>query len=548
MQGQASLSNILMGEKSLYDFILECIEKKEDIYLPDWESFCLALPTFNSEFHFIDGMIDNLCIAENDEKSAKELFELFKDLSDKIGNNSITKNDLDVYFGKIYTFLITHITFSYVFKFTMMLMEHLENDKNTDDVVGNLCFNLAKKLLKAPDREAVKFAISMVGITEFDKQEREILYILGHSDEFALFVARIFLYRQDNEMIFLLAHKVKGWGRIVYLDYLEVDNEEKRKWVLLYGYDCDIGVDHVVLMCANKADLLGYIKEKGFDDKLYDATGDMLEGLNHRKVSYGDYKDSKAVVTLFIQDSINRLMDLRRLGILLELWDYLDSVDSNNERVFTESESKNLKEIMEKVIYKDNIDWESVIKANPYAPYAQYDANRLGIDIWDTMFEIAKNDSKFDRWFDLTRTSDMDRYAKIVDLFESRVDLKSLQVGPSDESGLDRTLSVYDDIEFIVQGLQKFEYSDEDILDSNIKGIEMLETLLQSPVIRSRNMALNLIESWELTPKKIIEIIKKNKKIEPSDSIKERYEKVLERNKSGKKYVIKQSPYKIETE
>ena len=82
----------------------------------------------------------------------------------------------------------------------------------------------------------------------------------------------------------------------------------------------EIGIDHIVLECLEKGDLLGLIRERGFDERIYIATGEMLQsfcGLS--KVHFADYPHSKELVALFIRESNNQQMNLERFAIICAL-------------------------------------------------------------------------------------------------------------------------------------------------------------------------------------------------------------------------------------
>ena len=67
--------------------------------------------------------------------------------------------------------------------------------------------------------------------------------------------------------------------------------------MIFEGYQCDIGIDHIVLDCLEKGDLLGFIKRNGFDERLYIACGEMIDSFSGlSKVDFSDYAHSKELV------------------------------------------------------------------------------------------------------------------------------------------------------------------------------------------------------------------------------------------------------------
>ena len=179
-----------------------------------------------------------------------------------------------------------------------------------------------------------------------------------------------------------------------------------------------------------------------------------------------------------------------------------------------------LLDIVNKLAFHSNIDWEGLIRVDVFNYDARSIARHLGIDIWEDMFKIASENKEFKEWYPLTLTDSKDRYKRLCALAKERFDLKALKSEPKDELGLGAEFRVYDDISFIVQNLRNFD---------EIIGLEFVETALQSPVTRCRNMALNVIETYKEIPQSIIDIMERNSKKEPNKGVLERYEKLLQK-------------------
>ena len=388
---------------------------------------------------------------------------------------------------------------------------------------------------KATHREAVKFALAVFGVFNLDEDEIKIYYTFGLADEFGIFVATGLKRLDREELIFSLAKRTKGWGRIAYVERLTVYSEEVRKWLLFEGYKCDIGIDHIVLECLEKGDLLGYIKENGWSEELYKASADMINAFcGISKANFSDYKDSKELVTIFVKESKNQKMNLESFSKLCDLIFYIKDSDKeeSEEKTFSDEEREELLDIIRHIAFEKGIDWDSLVRINPFSYHARNIAKTLGFDIWEDMYQKAKNDKHFDEWYALSLTDDKERYKRLCALAIERFDLDSLKQEPKDELGLGREFNEYSKLEFIVQNLSDFD---------EIIGLELVETLLQSPVTRSRNMALKAIESYKEIPQSIIDIIKKNKDIEPNKGVLERYENILSAYEKEKNIQHKES-------
>lgn len=508
-----SYEKIISGEQGLLRWIIDnATEDGLDKDLPDDDSLHIAMPEI-AKMNFMPGMLDGI-MGKDTDNSAATLLAMFRCFAE-VDSSELSDELIDKHLGGIYMFIIQHRTLGYIDDFLEALMNEAENNTK----LLHFCINTARQfLLSGVHREAIKFGIAVLGVCRLDEKEISMLMQFGLADEFARFVAVALARNEKNEEVFYLAQCTKGWGRIAYVDYVKIDDEKKREWILLEGYKCEIGIDHIVLECLEKGDLLGLIQERGFDEKIYIATGEMLQsfcGLS--KVHFEDYPHSKELVALFIKESKNQKMNIERFAIICALIDPI-----KEELEYDESERQELLDIVNKLAFHSNIDWEGLIRVDVFNYDARSIARHLGIDIWEDMFKIASENKEFKEWYPLTLTDSKDRYKRLCALAKERFDLKALKSEPKDELGLGAEFRVYDDISFIVQNLRNFD---------EIIGLEFVETALQSPVTRCRNMALNVIETYKEIPQSIIDIMERNSKKEPNKGVLERYESLLQKHK-----------------
>ncbi|MDD7297541.1 MAG: hypothetical protein PUG77_09725 [Helicobacter bilis] len=508
-----SYEKIISGEQGLLEWIVEnATQEGLDKDLPDDDSLHIAMPEI-AGLNFMPGMLDGI-MGKDEKNSADTLLTMFRHFAE-VDSDALSDELIDKHLGGIYMFIIQHRTLGYIDGF----LEALINEADNNARLLHFCITAARQFLRSGvHREAIKFGIAVLGICNLDEKEIAMLLYLGLADEFARFVAVALMRNEKNDEIFYLAKRTKGWGRIAYVDYVKIDDEKKREWLLLEGYQCEIGIDHIVLECLEKGDLLGFIKERGFDEKIYTATGQMLKsfcGLS--KVHFADYPHSKELVALFIEESKNKVMNIERFAIICALISPIEE-----ELEYDEKQKKELLDIINTLAFHSGIDWEGQIRADVFNYDARSIARHLGIDIWEDMFNIARENTEFKEWYPLTLTNSKDRYKRLCALAKERFDLKALKSEPKDELGLGAEFRVYDEISFIVQNLRNFD---------EIIGLEFVETALQSPVTRCRNMALNVIETYKEIPQSIIDIMERNSKKEPNKGVLERYEKLLQKHK-----------------
>ena len=508
-----SYEKIISGEQGLLEWIVEnATQEGLDKDLPDDDSLHIAMPEI-AGLNFMPGMLDGI-MGKDEKNSADTLLTMFRHFAE-VDSNALSDELIDKHLGGIYMFIIQHRTLGYIDDF----LEALINEADNNARLLHFCITAARRfLLSGVHREAIKFGIAVLGICNLDEKEMAMLLYLGLADEFARFVAVALMRNEKNDEIFYLAERTKGWGRIAYVDYVKIDDEKKREWLLLEGYQCEIGIDHIVLECLEKGDLLGFIKERGFDEKIYTATGQMLKSFcGVSKVHFADYPHSKELVALFIEESKNKVMNIERFAIICALIGPIEE-----ELEYDESERQKLLDIINTLAFHSGIDWEGQIRADVFNYDARSIARYLGIDIWEDMFNIARENTEFKEWYPLTLTDSKDRYKRLCALAKERFNLESLKSEPQDELGLGAEFRVYDDITFIVQNLRNFD---------EIIGLEFVETALQSPVTGNRNMALNVIETYKEIPQSIIDIMERNLTKEPNKCVLERYESLLQKHK-----------------
>ncbi len=96
-------------------------------------------------------------------------------------------------------------------------------------------------MTKSDDRELVKIGIALCGQTKLDETKEsdhrilEIIETLALCEEFTLYAVWVMQARGDNDGIFRLAKRTKGWGRDMAERWLEPKTFEIRQWFICHG-------------------------------------------------------------------------------------------------------------------------------------------------------------------------------------------------------------------------------------------------------------------------------------------------------------------------
>ena len=136
---------------------------------------------------------------------------------------------------------------------------------------------------EAPDRQAVKFAVALLGLFNED-QDLELLMKLGRHEEFTLFAAvAISNSREESgDLLWELARNVEGWGRIHAVELLaENPTPAVRPWLLREGYRNSILYEYLAGVCARAGDLAGALRAAEVDGELLDAAVEIVDALFH---------------------------------------------------------------------------------------------------------------------------------------------------------------------------------------------------------------------------------------------------------------------------
>lgn len=233
----------ILSDNSLMDFIAGSVIRDsdgKDCHLP--EGF--SLPALDDEklSKFADGAIDGIFIYHTEHQSisddakktmanammavGKENRDEAKMLFEELGTKARAVSAIE----DLQNYIIGH-----------------RNSVSAESLVKFALYTI----YNTKDRESLKFALSMLELVKLeDDNMKDMLRILGLSDEFTLFV--IFIMQQwenANEEIFRLARKTKGWGRIHAIERLIPDTPEIRDWLLREGINNNVLPAYSAINC-----------------------------------------------------------------------------------------------------------------------------------------------------------------------------------------------------------------------------------------------------------------------------------------------------------
>lgn len=137
-------------------------------------------------------------------------------------------------------------------------------------------------IMDSSKREAVKFGIAIhellnfEGIPEYDR----MFQMLGACDEFALFVCHVYDNRSNrNELLWDIAKRTKGWGRIHSIRCMKDISEEIADWLILNGLDNEVMPEYSALDVFEKANCGAFIKNAKMDYEHFRKMIELMKSL-----------------------------------------------------------------------------------------------------------------------------------------------------------------------------------------------------------------------------------------------------------------------------
>ena len=172
------------------------------------------------------------------------------------------------------------LNFSMVSRRNSLLNWIIQEQKQIN--LNNLYQFTSSQLTSSKNIEVIKFCLCILAImnVETDKDTIEKVKTLALSDEFTLYCLDIILKLENsNEEIFKIAKKVKDWGRIHSIAYLEVTNNEIKEWILEEGCHNGVLPAYTALACAEKINLIEILNDGKISNKKFNNISYLMNAL-----------------------------------------------------------------------------------------------------------------------------------------------------------------------------------------------------------------------------------------------------------------------------
>ncbi|QDO87386.1 hypothetical protein FNH13_02755 [Ornithinimicrobium ciconiae] len=350
----------------------------------------------------------------------------------------------------------------------------------------------------APDRGAVKIGMLILGGTVLDDEDLVILRTLGAHEEFTLYASiaiRNGLPAPDREL-WALAQVVDGWGRIQSVERLRhTTDPEIRSWILRTGFRNTVMHEYLAHIAATTGNLAEALQHRDPDRELLTAAGEILVALVAGGPAQGidDYTEAPAAVEAFLGHMVARAETLGDHQAVAAVESYLAEPEGWERRiqdgwsaVLRERLLRRCAEVLSRDLWNERMS-EGLRSDDGSVFWAAHQVARSrGIDTFDLLLRRLAVDPFGNWWFHAWQQVDETRARQVVDLAREVLPLAEMATGARDELGLGVGFSAHRALDWTLQALRNYPGV----------GGDLVGAALRSPVVRNRNMALNVLQAW----------------------------------------------------
>ena len=431
------------------------------------------------------------------------------------------------------------LDFSMVSRTNSLLSWIIQEQKQIN--LNNLYEFASSRLVTTKNIEVIKFCLSVLAImnVETDAETIEKVKILALSDEFTLYCLNIFVKLENsNKEIFEIAKKVKGWGRVHSIGYLEVTNDEIKEWILEEGCHNDVLPAYTAYTCAKKINLIEILNEEQISSKKFNDISYLMNALLDEEAITGISALENR--ELLIEKYLEKAKTLSSTEEAYEVVRLIKEYVEDNEEI-----DKKFIKICDEILNSEKT--RNRIKEFMEEGYGYNIAKYLGIDTDKYILEYLQN-NPFKNPHVIFNISKRENMEKLVSLIEKKLTLEKLEGAPTDKFySKNEENKEYIFLDTIIKKLGNFGRTEGNFVitvypveptasmdePENFVGIgeNLIICALNSPYVDIRYGAVNTLESWKekgyILSNEIVKNIKNLEKIEVDEELKIKLNKLL---------------------
>ena len=482
---------------SIYELIKNSIqangELPEDFKLP---------PKDPNGVPWADGALDGVCIyhlVENEE-DIEPLKNIVFQISE--GKFEEAQNNLE------------NLDFFMISRRDSLLNWIIQEQKQIN--IDNLCEFTISQLSTSKNIEVIKFCLCVLEIIklETEKDTIEKVKILALSDEFTLYCLNILKnLKNSNEEIFEIAKKVKGWGRIYSIEYLQATNNKIKEWMLEEGCHNYVLPAYTAYTCAEKINLIEILNQDKISNKKFNDISYLMNALLNESAITGisALEDRELLIERYLEKAKTLSSTEDDYRTLMTLKEYI----KNNKEI-----NNNLIKICDEILNSEKTKNKitELIKDGTGYDIAKY----LGIDTDEYVLKYLETNNFLEHPYITYYISKKENIEKLVLFIEKNLPLEKLKGLPTNK--------------FNQRTAKDKEFTFLDTIIRNLGnyigiGENLIICALNSPYVDIRYGAVNTLESWKekgyILSNEIIENIKKLEKLEVDEELKIKLNELL---------------------
>ena len=519
---EKEIKNLETKDLSIYELIKNSIQSNGE--LP--EDFRLPLKDPNG-IPWADGAMDGVYIYHTvgNEEDIEPLKNIVFQISE--GKFEEAQTNLD------------KLDFSMVSRTNSLLSWIIQEQKQIN--LNNLYEFASSRLVTTKNIEVIKFCLSVLAImnVETDEETIEKVKILALSDEFTLYCLNIFVKLENsNEEIFKIAKKVKGWGRVHSIGYLEATNDEIKEWILEEGCHNYVLPAYTAYTCAKKINLIEILNQDKISSKKFNDISYLMNALLDEEAITGisTLEDKELLIERYLEKAKTLSSTEEDYHALITLKEYI-----KNNKEINSALIKICDEILNSEKTRNNV--KELLKEG----YGYNIAKYLGIDIDKYILEYLQ-DNPLKNPYIVFNISERKNMEKLVSLIEKKLTLEKMKGAPTDKFyPKNEENKEYIFLDTIIRKLGNFGRTERNFIVSlypvaptasieepeNYIGIgeNLIICALNSPYVDIRYGAVNTLESWKekgyILSNEIVKNVKNLEKIEVDEELKIKLNKLL---------------------
>lgn len=469
--------------------------------------------------NFIDGAEDGMMLFHMKVEPQKEEILYITNLIKKASKDNIEETciKLDEYFANNKIKTLPNMD--------LIIDDIRKNSKNVDP---NALLDLAVRIIaNTRNIELMKLGICLIGMIDVSRNKGlvEVLEKIALSDEFSLYINYVIRnWKNANEIRFMLAKKLDGWGKIHLVTSLEPTTENIKEWLITEGCKNKIHLGYLANIVAKKIDIIDVLHRNKLNKKQLEGIDYIMQGLLEKGPVSGieRFSDSTELFESYIEQFKKVMDDINFYHIPVMISRYLAYKKERTEEedyIFLKIgdliECEKAVQTLKKAILSG--ETKKFIQA---IEVATIDSN---IPVEEDIYKVYSEDP-FNRFDAFPYLVSAPKYAKnTIYLMEHSQNFKENYKQP--EPILWSSDNYATNLTYIIQILSHYPFTCNNIIVAGLK----------SKTIHPRNAAINTIIEWQNKskkdikdfPKEIYIALQELQKTEMVKVCKERINKIL---------------------